>query len=851
MGASLVEKISIIAGVVTIIGGITQFIRYLGNKAKKDPPEVIPTAPSEQAIYLNKPKNLLKDKCFGRDDLLKNVNKAIRDEAPVSFVGNHVSIVGREGIGKTLFCQTLFNYYLKNSKIYIGWIECDGGRSIYEIIKESFTDSRFKVKSKAVLLKTVEDLDRPCVLFIDQVDQHTSLDEIRELIICPNTSIVISGLLKNIGFIDNDKHFNLERLPNEIAREIFEFKSGEKCELMSFADKQNVKTIINEYVKGNPFLAAAFARAKAQNQNSWSNVLKNMYRQEYYGDGENDDYIIKILKQLYKIRNLEGEEKNTLSKLCIFSSCNYTESVFEFSNIPMGCISRLCMTHWLSQNDNIFFHIDEVHRDALRKVLVYSENLKEVLVSVANYIDNWKTNEDKGFNQISPYIEDILSKVKRYTPQFMADPDLFARFAYLIADKYHFATKNSEKSLEWLGYCNPIGVILPEEKIFHIYKKLRESHGSLVIPSNTSELSDYFSKTSSSYSEIKQSLLESLKKGDIPNFRLELIYDKAVLEFQVKTSLLNSSVESFEVDQAYFVALSAAKKFHDFNEKQKYLKEEYCVFLDSMERYDEVKSLCKEHFDAFGFKLNDAYSCDLYHRYLSAAYKSDDENLIESLICDEIIDTLWNNSDLSITVAWSFGCLYQVFSIKGINEMAELFKRRMVILINQQECFWHPDIRNYIELSDKEFIDYMHSHDELLDSLNEALNRGDAEALYLEGRYQEKNGKFNEAFSLYEQSAKKDNLKGICSLALMYYRGPEYYIGLEEPQNLTKAREYWDYCTEEEREHRGSHYWLGIMLLDEKYEGYNKELAIHHLIKAKKMGSKGAIKKILELNLLT
>jgi hypothetical protein len=281
------------------------------------------------------------------------------------------------------------------------------------------------------------------------------------------------------------------------------------------------------------------------------------------------------------------------------------------------------------------------------------------------------------------------------------------------------------------------------------------------------------------------------------------------------------------------------------------LKEEYCNFLISVEKYNEVKSFCKEHFDISGFSLDDRYSCDLYYRYLSAAYKSDDEKLIESLIHEEILDALWNNSEVSITVAWSFGELYCIFNKKGNDEMAELCKRRMVILINRQKNFWNSDIKNYIEPSDEEFIEYMHSHIELVASLNEAIDRKDADALYLEGRYQEKNGDFNKAFVLYEQSAKKDNLKGICSLALMYYRGPEYYKGLEESQNFTKARENWEYCNEGEKENRDAHYWLGIMLLDEKYEGCDKELAIQHLKKAEEMGSKGAGEKLLELALLS
>jgi hypothetical protein len=845
-----VIAMAIFSAISTIVGVIIR------KNFKPKPPEVTPIVSSDQAIRLNEPKKPLDDDFFDRNDTLRDVFETIKGEEPRLFVKNHVSIVGREGIGKTHFCQFLFKVYLKKSKIYVGWIECDGEKSIFEIIKEDFINTSFKGKNKETIKKTIENLDRPCVFFIDQVDQHAPFDEIDELITYENTSIVVSGSLKRIGFVQNQ--FTLEPLTYDIVRAIFEKKSKEVIDLLERNEERAIKTIIDNYVKGNPFLAVNFARAKAQNENSWDNVLKNMYKREYYGDGDEEDYITNILKQLYKVGSLNDDERSTLSKLCIFSSLSYTAAVFEFSNIPMNCISQLCKTYWLTRREGmVFYCIDEVHRDALRKVLPYKESLRELITSVAAYIGSWKVHEDKGFGDILPYIEDILKNVKRfdqgkeYTAQLMNDPNLFARFAYLIADKYHFAIKNDEKALEWLGYCNPTGITLPEDFLFTAYKNIQKGREASDYPGDISELPHYFSETSSTYYNIKQTVLESLKKEDISKLQLDMLYKKAVLEYIVKLAMLNSPVKPFEVEEAYSIALSLAENFDDFEEKQKYLQEEYCVFLSSRGKYDEVKSLCKEHFDVSGFALDDDYSCTLFYRYLSAAYDSNDEELIESLVRREILDALWSNSELVITVAWSFGLFYKIFNKKGNDETAELCKRRMVILINRQKCFWHPDIRNYIELSDEKFIEYMYSHEDLWASLNEAIDRQDAEALYLEGRYREKHREFNEAFSFYEQSAEKNNLKGICSLALMYYRGPEYYNGLEEPQDFKKARAYWEYCNEGEKKHRGSHYWLGIMLMDGKYEGYDKELAIQHLKKAEEMGSKGAREKLRELDLLS
>ena len=170
----------------------------------------------------------------------------------------------------------------------------------------------------------------------------------------------------------------------------------------------------------------------------------------------------------------------------------------------------------------------------------------------------------------------------------------------------------------------------------------------------------------------------------------------------------------------------------------------------------------------------------------------------------------------------------------------------MVILLNEERGFFHNDIKeNKLKISDMEFAEYMHSCNELLESLNDALNREDAEALYIEGRYQEKQGNYDDAYELYESAATRDSLRGMCSLAVLYYRG------LGVTRDYDRARRYWEYCCE--RGHRGSYYWLSILLLDTAYsrlgQDYNKdkELALQYLTKAAELGSERAKQKILEL----
>lgn len=80
----------------------------------------------------------------------------------------------------------------------------------------------------------------------------------------------------------------------------------------------------------------------------------------------------------------------------------------------------------------------------------------------------------------------------------------------------------------------------------------------------------------------------------------------------------------------------------------------------------------------------------------------------------------------------------------------------MVVLLNKERCFFQDDIKEFLNISDEEFAEYVHSCDELSNSLNDALKRKDAEALYIEVRYQEKYGNYDVAFTWYEEAAARD-----------------------------------------------------------------------------------------------
>lgn len=725
--------------------------------------------PKEEAIYLNTPRNLLDDSCVGRDELLEKVINKITDGKKSLFIKKCVFITGEEGIGKTLFCYILFRDYLPKYPVYLGWIECNGKQSIFDIISITFEDLRFRRKDKEDIIKGFAGLNRPCILFVDQINQYTSLDELKDLSRCTNVILILSGLLRKINFVNNT--FILPPLSKKNMKTLFEQRAKEDIEKLMIIEKKSVSNLLDFYAKGNPFLIIAFANAKRHYENSWENVLKNMQTREY----EDDDYLKNILRQVYKINKLNNVQRMALSKLCSFQYDTFTKSVFELLDISDDCITSLCNTYWLNQKDSIVYSMDIVHCNAIAKLFMFELNIKNAIVSINDYLSEKIGNTDNGFRWISVYIEDLLKRIRGYEAHIMEE-GLFFEFTYYVAWNY-WNINNNEKCLEWIELC----------------------------------------KTKNA----------------------ELLYKKACIEFQTKYRLINTLYSSSEIEEAYFNALEKAKATNDFANKKRFLMQEYCNYLIFNAKYDDAISLSKKYFDVYNNDLSDANNCIMFFRYLCVANRLDDIEALKWLVNEKSIQALYQNDKVSIAVAWSFGELGNIFKKKGDKESSDTYMKHMVVLLNKQAGFYDSVIKTYMRISEEEFAEYMHSCDELLDSLNDALIRKDAEALYIEGRYQEKCGNYDGAFALYEEAATRDSLRGMCSLALLYYRGQG------EPRDYDKARRYWVYCCE--RGHRGSFYWLGILLLDTDYDGYNKELAIQNLTKAAELGSERAKQKLLAM----
>lgn len=753
---------------IDIIGGlILAFLLGMASIIKKRLSPKPLQGPKEQAIYLSTPKRCFDDSCIGRYELLDKVFNKIVDGEKNFLSRKCIAITGEEGIGKSLFCYTLFQYYLHESPVYAGWIECNGKQSVFDIIQNTFKDLRFRKKNKDDILNAFANIDKKCVLFFDEINQFTPLDEIEELSHCPQVILILSGRIRKIDFADET--IVLPPLSDDETGIIFLRQIGvESFDFIKGKGKYSCKRLLRNYAKGNPSLAIMFACAESHYEGKWEKMLESMESREY----DDEHYFKNILQQLYRITELSNAQKSALSKLSAIEYENFTESVFEFLDIPDDCIESLCNTYWLKQEDSIMYAIDENHCRIISKLFISEMNLENAINSMD---ESLSVKKNIGFRWISLYVENILKRIRGYAAYIM-EKESFFEFVYNVAWNY-WNIKNYEKCIEWIELC---------------------------------------------HSKDK-----------------ELIYKKARIEFQAKYYLVNKLYSPSEVEQVYLDALEKSKEIDDFQNQKMFLMQEYCNFLLFNKQYNEALLLCKEYFEVNTMDLRYKNNCDMFYRYLDVAYKLDDKESLERLVNEKTIQDLYQNERVWITAAWSFGELSKIFKKWGDKETSDKYMRHMVVLLNEWRGFYNSVIKVYLKLSEEKFAEYMHSCDELLDSLNKALARKDAEALYIEGRYQEKYGNYTDAFALYEEAAERDSLRGMCSLAVLYYRGQG------EERNYDKARRYWDYCCK--RGHRGSYYWLGILLLDTNYSGYDKKLALKKLTQAAELGSERAKEKLLEL----
>lgn len=769
--------IAVMGGIIlAVIIGVYNHIKKVFHK------QTIPKT-ENKAFYLNQIQNSLTDLCIGREALLQMVFKRIKGKKPTLFIGNHIGITGIEGIGKTLFCQILYNKYLLYSEVYLGWIDCNGYKSIFDIM--SGWDYFKKNKKKEILYK-LKNLGKPCILFIDQIENKVSNNELNELAICSNITLIVCGDLSEIKFINNP--IILPPLEAHDVKKIFEEKSGVIIDLLEdYKERASIHFILKTYGYGNPFLVSTFARAKLYNCNTWLEIkmqLDNMTGHDKINDrfsksslnnSSFSHYIRNVFKQLFRVYDLNKDEKEILSNLALFSHRKHTQMFFDLLECPKDCIESLCDKNWLKHN-TILYELDDVYFQMIK--ILFNDNLNSFNQFMVKFNSYCERKMSVILYPLLDYIDDIEINIKMLMHENEGNYACYNEFIYNIALIFYGSGKDLDciqKCIEWLELCSPTTNIIE--------------------------------------------------------------VNKAVLDFKCKIELFNlEKISSDDVEKTYLHALDSCKMIANADEYKIYIDAQYLLYKYKKEEFDYILSYCENYFNIHDYRFDSFFVCNLFEKYVGIVFQHGSVENIKKLLPlakEETILSLVENKNVAPhTIPFILKHLRNLFEILGNHELGERCFMYTIILLNEEE-FYGKRLKSFSEnLTDEIYINFMHSKDEYLQSLNDALERNDINALCLEAKYKEKHNNFDEAYSLYERASRNGSLMGMHSLGILCYKGQG------DVQDLDKAYQYWEYCCG--RNYIESYYWLGVLLNDENYHGYNKELAIEYLTKSANMGNNEA-----------
>lgn len=154
----------------------------------------------------------------GRTDELQNIKKALFEDENLLLLVN-----GEGGIGKTSLAAKYYQQYAHVYK-HLAWVLCE--QSIADALltlalplKLKFDDTATTDQRLVVLLQQMVNLDKPCLLIIDNANEVADLDKnYRLLRQCPNFHILLTSRL---NAYKNAKFLKIDSLPPEQALAVF------------------------------------------------------------------------------------------------------------------------------------------------------------------------------------------------------------------------------------------------------------------------------------------------------------------------------------------------------------------------------------------------------------------------------------------------------------------------------------------------------------------------------------------------------------------------------------------------------------------------------------------------------
>lgn len=117
--------------------------------------------------------------------------------------------------------------------------------------------------------------------------------------------------------------------------------------------------------------------------------------------------------------------------------------------------------------------------------------------------------------------------------------------------------------------------------------------------------------------------------------------------------------------------------------------------MNNEEKYSDTIKICDNYFKKHPLDFSDEYNLDMFMRYLQAANAIENEESLKLLVNNANVRSLEENEKVSITAAWSFGELGEIYEKWGNKKQSEKYMRHMVVLLNEQRSFFHKDIKGF------------------------------------------------------------------------------------------------------------------------------------------------------------
>lgn len=476
---------------------------------------------------------------LGREGVTKKIyNVFFKNDKQVLLLS------GNGGIGKTTVAS---KYYYEYQNVYIHqiWVfnESEIANTIMTLATElqvKFSPDDTKEQSVLKVLKRLNELDKPTLLIIDNVDNIDDLEKnYQYLLSSPKLHILLTSRVQDFELLEN---YNIDKLSKDTSKELFikyykNYKESESELLDRVLEMVDYNTLaiealsknLNQFNKLksytlqnmlNDIINSGFLKIKAKDINTLYHKLNKKTPQE-------------IFVAMYNLSNLSLEEIKTLSIISLVPAVSIPfeelEIFIDVENLD-EILLKLYNTSWLDYNEeNSTFSINpivaEIVRDKNKDSLYkYAQKFIYEVTYVLDY-RGWE-GELENYHKAAIYISyaelifKYLNNDKKayYDLSFMADrigKFYFSHSSLSQAFKYYEENKRLKQALyesnkNNLEYKDALAVAF--ERCGDIYSISGNMDEALKYYINYNRLKKELSKTDKKNIEYKYGLAVSFER---------------------------------------------------------------------------------------------------------------------------------------------------------------------------------------------------------------------------------------------------------------------------------------------------------------------------------------------------